>query len=246
MDETFTPPSPERDAYAEFRRKITAAAAKAQLKKLEYNVATAAIDSGGAKRACSEAVKLGLGAVCVLPCHVRCCSQYLAGSDVTLVACISYPAGGDTTDIKVKAAKRAVKDGATEIEVTAPLHFIKDGNFTQFKKEMKKLKKAVKDRALRIDAECINLTADELIKVCRTAADCGITALKTSSDVFGAGKDGKAIAAMKAAVKDRCTIKAEGVQTVFEMTAANDMGAEAFGSGNAPDIARQILAAAEM
>lgn len=237
------PAAPADDVYAEFRRRMTLTAAKSQIKKLEYNIAAAACDEESAKRACAEAVNLGLGAVCVLPCLVKRCFQLLSASEVAVVACVSYPSGGDTTDIKVKAVKRAVKDGATEVEVTAPVHFIKDGNFSCLKKELKKLKKAAKDRALRIDAECVDLTEDELIRFCRAAADCGITALKTSSDNLGAGKDGKSISIMKSAVKDRCTIKAEGVQTVFEMTAANDMGAEAFGSANAPDIARQILTA---
>ncbi len=235
----------EREMYLEFKKRMTISAARAQIRKLEYNLAERVVDSNSARRACADAASLGLGAVCVLPCHVRCCASLLSKSDVTLVACISYPAGGDTTDVKVKAVKRAFKDGAGEVEVSAPVHFIKDGNFGAFRRELKKLKKASRDRALRIDAECFNLTSDELKKLCAIAADAGITALKTSSDSLGAGKDFNAISSMKQAVKDRCTIKAEGVQTIFEMSSANDMGAEVIGSKNALDIAKQVLAAAE-
>lgn len=246
MDEVQkTTISNEEQMFKEFKRRITAAAAKAQIKKLEYNLAEGVIDTNSAKRACADAASLGLGAICVMPCHVRCCAPMLRDSGVTLVACVSYPAGGDTTDIKVKAVKRAIKDGAGEVEVSAPAHFIKDGNFSAFKREVKKLKKAVKDKALRLDAECANLSREELFKVCSLAAECGVTALKTSSSALGAGKDSKSIAEMKQAVKDRCTIKAEGIQTVYEMSSANDMGAEVIGSSNAPDIAKQILAAVE-
>ncbi len=159
-----------------------------------------------------------------------------------MIACIGAPHGGDETAIKVKAVKRAVKEGADEVEVTAPIAHIRDGNFSYVKREFKKLRSACKKQALRIDLECPLLTKQEILKISALAADCGVNSVKTSSGVYQGGNEIEMISDIKSAVKDRCTIKAEGVATVLEMSSALEMGASVIGSKNAAAVARAILA----
>ncbi len=236
----------EKLLYSQFRRKINAEAARSQIKKLEYDLATVKAGLSVLKSACADANSLELGAVCVLPCFVRNCSVFL-GLDrkCGLVACISSPHGGDATPIKVKAVKRALNDGADEVEVTAPVAHIRDGNFSYVKKEFKKLRKAVKHKSLRIDLESNLLSREQVTRVCNIAADCGVNSIKTSSSALSGGNEIERITDIKSAVKDKCTIKAEGVATVLEMSSAIDMGASVIGSKNAADVARAILAAAD-
>jgi len=236
----------EKMLYAQFRRKINLEASRAQVKKLEYNLCDAAAGLNILKSACADANSLGLGGVCVMPAFVKQCAACLGTQRKSrLIACISYPQGGDCTAIKVKAVKRAIKEGADEVEVTVPVAHIRDGNFAYVRREFKKLRSASKKRALRIDAECALLTKKEIIKVCLIAADCGINSVKTSSGAIG-GNELEIISDIKSAVKDKCGIKAEGVATVLEMSSAIDMGASVIGSRNAADVARMILASAEM
>lgn len=236
----------EKLLYSQFRRKINTEAARAQIKKLEYNLADVTVGPGTLKSACADGNSLGLGGICVLPTFVKQCSAFLGTQrKCTLVACIGYPHGGDVTEIKVKAVKRALKDGADEAEVTAPIAQIREGNFAYVKREFKKLKKACKKHALRIDAECALLTKQEILKVCTIAADCGVHSVKTSSGAYRGGNEIQMIADIKSAVKDKCTIKAEGVATVLDMSSAVDMGASVIGSKNAAAVARAILASVE-
>ena len=252
MDETekTTATSPisqsEKLLYSQFRRKINAEAARSQIKKLEYDLATVKAGINALKGACADANSLELGAVCVLPCFVKNCAVFLgAERKCGLVACISSPHGGDATPIKVKAVKRALNDGADEVEVTAPVAHIRDGNFSYVKKEFKKLRRAVKHKSLRIDLESNLLSHEQVLRVCNLAADCGVNSLKTSSSALSGGNEIERINEIKSAVKDKCTIKAEGVATVLEMSSAIDMGASVIGSKNAADVARAILTAAE-
>lgn len=236
----------EKLLYSQFRRKINAEAARAQIKKLEYDLADVKSGLSVLKNACADANSLELGAICVLPCFVRNCAVMLGMQrKCSLVACISSPHGGDTTPIKVKAVKRAIDDGADEVEVTAPVAHVRDGNFSYVKKEFKKLRKASKHKSLRIDLECNLLSKEEVVRVCSLASDCGVNSVKTSSTAFSGGNEIEKIAEIKSAVKDKCTIKAEGVATVLEMSSAIDMGASVIGSKNAADVARAILTAAE-
>ncbi len=230
----------EKVMYRQFRKKINAEAARAQIAKLEYDLADVKAGLAFLKPACGDANSLGLGGVCVLPCFVRQCAQLLgAESKASLIACIGQPHGGDTTEIKIKAAKRAIKDGADEVEVAAPTAHARENNFSYVKREFKKLRSATKHKSLRIDLECTLLTAEEVAKTCLIAADCGVNSIKLS------GANGlERIEAVKSAVKDKCTIKTDGVATVLEMSSAADRGATVLGSKNAADVARAVLAAA--
>ncbi len=237
----------EKALYEEFKRKINLQAARAQIKKIEYNLSDVTAGLSALKAACSDASGLQLGGICVAPSFVKACSGFLGAPlkrKSNLIACISYPNGGDTTYIKVKALKRAIKDGADEVEVTAPIAQIRDGNFQYVKREFKKLRSAAKNKALRISAECSLLNKNEMLRLCLLAADCKINSIKAASCGYG-GEDVQIIAHIKNAVKDRCTVKAEGVTSVSELSAAVDMGAQVVGSRNAPAVARYILSTAD-
>ncbi len=70
-----------------------------------------------AEAACDEARALHLGAVCVLPCLVAPVAERLRGSDVRVVALVSFPFGADVAVAKAEAAAAAIADGAHEVEV---------------------------------------------------------------------------------------------------------------------------------
>ena len=237
----------EKTLYLQFRKKINAEAAKAQIKKLEYNLTDITCGLTALKTACADGTALNLGGICVLPGFVRQCATYLGlERKCQLIACISYPHGADSTDIKVKSVKKAIKDGADEVEVTIPVAHIREGNFSYLKRELKKLKSATKKRSLRIDAECPLLTKEEVVRVCKIATDCGVNSVKTSSGMYGRGNELEMVASVKNAVKDKCTVKADGIATMIEMSSAIDMGASVIGSKNAASIARTILSAADI
>lgn len=247
MDDFKTFKKSEETLYEDFKRRINLQAAYAQIRKLEYNLSDITTGLSVLRTACSDATNLQLGGVCVAPSFVKACSVFLgaaANRKSSLIACISYPNGGDTTDIKVKAVKRAIKDGADEVEVTAPIAQIRDGNFQYVKRELKKLRKATKNRALRISAECALLSKHDIVRLCIVAAECRVNSVKAVCGGYG-DEENKTIAEIRSAVKDKCTIKAEGVSSVTELSAAVDMGAGVVGCKNAPAVARYILAAAK-
>ena len=232
----------DKQRFEDFKRKINKEAAAAQVSKLEYNLTDASLDKAVLRRACQEAENLGLGAVCVLPCNVKSCVNFL-GRDpkASLIACISFPHGGDTTQVKVAAVKQAVKDGMDEAEVSAPVSAVKDGNWSYIKKQFKKVKSAAKNRSVRISIESTYFTEHEVIKLVNLAADCGITSVRVSSGDF----QPEIIAKVKCAVKDKCTVKADGVSTLADMQTAVDMGAGIVGSKRAQDLAHLIYQTVE-
>lgn len=236
----------EKQQFTEFKRKLGLQAAQAQVNKIEYNLCDAAVEKGTLRRACQDANVLKLGGICVLPALVKPCAAFLGSNRKTLlIACISFPHGGDSLKTKKSAIKNAVKDGADEVEVTIPVSYLKDGNLAYIRREFKKLKRSAGKKTVRINIESALLVPQEITRVCALAADCGITSLRSSSGAYGGGFDGETIMRMKSAVKDKCIIKADGVTNIADMNTAVDMGAGVIGCKNASDLARMILQTAE-
>lgn len=99
----------EKLLYSQFRRKINAEAARAQIKKLEYDLADVKSGLSVLKNACADANSLELGAICVLPCFVRNCAVMLGMQrKCSLVACISSPHGGDATPHNSKTSDKGI------------------------------------------------------------------------------------------------------------------------------------------
>ena len=70
---------------------------------------------------CRIALASHVAAVCVPATHVADAAPLLRGSDVKLVALISHPFGHDRPDVKALACRRALQDGAQEVEIAVDL-----------------------------------------------------------------------------------------------------------------------------
>ncbi len=227
--------------YQEFKRLKREEEARANIAKIECDCLSQFSDKSTLRETCRSADRLALGAVVVFPAYVKACVSFL-GKDpkCSLVAAVSYPHGLDTTEIKVAAVKRAVKDGVDEVEVYAPVQLVKDGNLAYFKRECKKLRKAVKNRPVRIVFDCSLFTSAELLKACATAADAGVHCVRLNN------ADGEIISAVKQAVRGKCLIKADSVESFASFANFCVMGADYVNGRNACELASLIMRQAEV
>ncbi len=227
----------EKLQFDEFKRVKKRKEAEGKIAKIECDLLSPYSDMATVRQACREGDRLGIGAVVVYPSLVKTCASFLGGDPkCALIAAISYPYGGDVTEIKAKAVKRAVKDGVDEVEVSAPAAAIKEGNFSYFKRECKKLKKAVKTRALRITFDVSLFNGQELLKACQTACSAGVNMIRLN----GASSD--TIMKVNALVKDKCGIKADGVENVLQFEETLDFGATCISAKSALELASIINA----
>lgn len=229
----------EEEEYKEFKKARREEEARANVLKIECDLLSQFIDRSTLKEKCREADSLGLGAIVVFPSVVKSCSAFLGKDPKTaLIAAIDFPFGEETTETKVVAVKQAVRDGVDEVEVCAPLTFIREGNFSYFKKQCKKIRKAARCRAVRIVFDCSALTEKELFKAVQVAADARVNCVRLN------GADGETVASVKAALKGRCMIKAERAETLSAFTNLCTMGADAVSCKNAQSLASLMLKAA--
>lgn len=227
----------EQRQFLEFKRLRKLEEAKAKIAKMECDCLSAYTEKSAVRQLCRDGDRLGLGAVVVLPSFVKPCVAFL-GKDPRcgLIAAISYPHGGDVTEVKAAAVKRAVKDGVDEVEVCAPTQVIKDGNLAYFKRECRKLRRASKKRALRITLDCAALTPQELMRAVNCAADSGVNVIRLTGAV-----DHDTVRKVRAALKDRCLMKIEGVESAAQYDESVALGASSVSCKNAVELATLML-----
>lgn len=236
----------ERQEFEEFKRRKRVAEARAVISRLELSAEQVVTERASLRRALREAEKCGIGGVSVTPCMVRPCADFLGkSSSLKIVAALSPWGGTDTTDVKVRQIRRALRDGAAVAEISAPLPAVKEGNWAYVKRELKKLRRAAGKSLLRINIESPLLTPQELAKLCSVVCECGITCVRMAGPAFGCGADEEEVKAAHAALKSRAVIKADGAENPGRIATLLECGAELVGSASAVELARAILSVAE-
>lgn len=231
----------EQREYLEFKRLRRIEEARAKVAKMECDCLSPLADKAAVRQLCKDGSRLGLGAIVVLPSLVKPCVAFF-GNDKKcgLIAAISYPHGGDVTELKAAAVKRAVKDGVDEVEVSAPTQAIREGNLAYFKRECKKLHRAAKKRSLRLRLDASVLTEQEMVRAANCAADCGVNGLRIDGNAEAA-----AVQKIHAALKDKCLLKVDGGENAILYDQAIALGASTISCKNAVELATRMLAEAK-
>ncbi len=77
---------------------------------------------------CDEAAQFGFASVCVNPVFVRRCAARLAGSSSVVCTVVGFPLGAIPREMKALEARRAVREGASEIDMVIAIGALKSGD----------------------------------------------------------------------------------------------------------------------
>jgi deoxyribose-phosphate aldolase len=79
-------------------------------------------DADAVDELCDRAIDAGVAAVCVWPAYVAQCVERLDGYDIKVATVVNFPSGEEPADDVIDMTKRALADGADEIDVVLPYH----------------------------------------------------------------------------------------------------------------------------
>ena len=174
---------------------------------------------------CREAAQFCFASVCVNPNWVSLCRERLRGSGVKVCTVIGFPLGAHLPDIKGYEARRAVEQGAEEVDMVLNIGALKSRDYALVEQDILGVVQAVgKDTVVKVILETSLLTRDEKVMGCTLAKAAGADYVKTSTGVAGGG----------ATVED--------VQLMRE-TVGPDMGVKASGGVRTRDDAEKMVAA---
>lgn len=77
---------------------------------------------------CGRAVRYGVAAVCIRPARLATARTALAGSSVRLATVAGFPEGGDDIAATAAEVSAAVREGAQEVDIAAPLAALREGD----------------------------------------------------------------------------------------------------------------------
>lgn len=185
---------------------------------------------------CKEAKERGFRSVCVTSSRVRI-ARKLMGKNGVVISVIGFPFGAASTEAKVFEAERAVKDGASEIDMVINIGAVKEKDWGYVKKEISKIAKAIKPIGLKVIMEIGFLTESELRKACKVAKESGAAYVKTSTGYGPRKPNTDDIKLMRKAVGKDFKVKASGGVHNFKTAKAMiDSGADVIGTSSGLDI----------
>ncbi|MCT4629958.1 deoxyribose-phosphate aldolase [Winogradskyella sp.] len=159
---------------------------------------------------CEEALKYNFYSVCVNSCYVPIAKQTLGHSDVKICTVIGFPLGAMSTDAKIFEAKKAIEQGATEIDMVINIGRLKSKNYLAVLKDINDVKRAIGLTPLKVILEISELSKNEIVKACEICMDAKADFVKTSTGFSKSGATLTAVKIMKKTVKDQLKIKASG------------------------------------
>jgi deoxyribose-phosphate aldolase len=193
---------------------------------------------------CQEALEYGFGAVCVNGYWVKRCRKNLAGSGVKTAAVVGFPLGAMSSKVKKLEARRAIKDGAVEIDMVINIGELKAGNFLAVARDIREVvQEAHKhDAIVKVIIETCLLTENEKISACLLSKEAGADFVKTSTGFSTAGATIEDIALMRAVVGDEMGVKASGgVRSYEDAVAMIKAGASRIGASSGIQIVAEEL-----
>lgn len=180
---------------------------------------------------CDEAKQHRFYAICVNSCYVALAKQILNNSPIKICTGIGYPLGVMATASKVYEAKKAIEDGANEIEMVINLGYLKSRNYVSVLKDISAVKYAIGKTPLKVVIEISELNKNEIIKACVICLDAKVDFIKTSSGFSKSGATLTAVKIIKKTVRDRTKIHAfDGIEDYETAIKYLEAGADRIGT----------------
>ncbi len=189
------------------------------------------------QRICSEAVQFGFAAVCIPPFYVPLAAETLADSSVAVATVIGFPMGYSCTAAKVEEIKRAINDGAEELDVVVNLCAVKSGQWNAVRNDMDAVIRAthLKGKIIKFIIETGLLTEEEVKRLCELSAGLGADYVKTSTGFNGPGASVEVVRKLRKCLPKGTKIKASGgIRTPEFAQELVEAGADRLGTSSGP------------
>ena len=185
-----------------------------------------------------EAIANDFYSVCVNSSNVKLIKDY--NKDVKIAAVVGFPLGAMAKEAKVFEAKKAIEDGASEIDMVINIGRLKDKEYDYVESEIREIKEAIGENILKVIIETCLLTDEEKIKACKLSVAAGADFVKTSTGFSTGGATVADVKLMAETVGDKAKVKASGgIHTREEALALIDAGASRIGASKSIDICKE-------
>ncbi len=162
---------------------------------------------------CAEAREHSFRSVCVNPAWIATVAKELAGSRVLACSVVGFPLGANTPELKGLEARRAIRDGAKEVDMVINVGALKSGDHDLVLKDIRAVTEASRDGSAvcKVILETAMLNDEEKRVACRLARKARAHFVKTSTGFGPGGATAEDVALMAEEVRSAgMEVKASG------------------------------------
>jgi deoxyribose-phosphate aldolase len=161
---------------------------------------------------CREAGEYRFATVCVNPTWVALCAKLLRGTGVDVTSVVGFPLGATTADVKHYETRRAIFDGAREIDMVINVGALKSGDLRLVERDIEAVAGPCRDAGTlsKVIIEAALLTDEEKVTACLLAKAAGADFVKTSTGFGPGGATAADVALMRRTVGEEMGVKAAG------------------------------------
>ncbi|HKV38856.1 MAG TPA: deoxyribose-phosphate aldolase [Blastocatellia bacterium] len=161
---------------------------------------------------CEEGAEYGFASVCLNPVWVREAACALRGSGVKVCTVVGFPLGANNADTKAYEVRRAIFDGARELDMVINIGALKSGDDDLVLKDIGGVVQACHEAGCltKVILENALLTDEEKVRACLLAKVAGADFVKTSTGFSKGGATAADISLMRSVVGPAIGVKAAG------------------------------------
>jgi deoxyribose-phosphate aldolase len=198
------------------------------------------------RKLCAEALEFNFRSVCVNPTWVSLAASLLRGSDVLTCSVVGFPLGANEPAIKAMEARRAIRNGAREIDMVLNVGALKSGDDALVLRDIRAVVEDCVDggAVCKVILETALLTDDEKRRASELARQARAHFVKTSTGFSTGGATVDDVALMAEVVRGAgMEVKASGgISSYDDAKAMIEAGATRLGASASIAIVREAKA----
>jgi deoxyribose-phosphate aldolase len=164
------------------------------------------------EKLCREAAEFHFATVCVNPTWVALCAALLRGTGVGVCSVVGFPLGATTADVKHYETRRAIFDGASEVDMVINIGALKSGDLQVVERDIAAVVNPCREAKVvsKVIIEVALLTDEQKIAASTLAKAAGADFVKTSTGFASGGATAADVALMRRVVGAEMGVKAAG------------------------------------
>jgi deoxyribose-phosphate aldolase len=195
------------------------------------------------RKLCAEALEYNFRSVCINPTWVPLAAGLLRGSEVLTCTVVGFPLGANEPAIKAMEARRAIRNGAREIDMVINIGALKSGNDDLVFRDIQAVVEDCVDgnAVCKVILETALLSDDEKRRASELARRAGAHFVKTSTGFSTGGATVSDVALMAEVVRGAgMEVKASGgISSYSDAKAMIEAGATRLGASASIGIVRE-------
>jgi deoxyribose-phosphate aldolase len=197
------------------------------------------------RRGCQDAIEFGFAAVVVNPAHVPVTARALKGSPVKACSVVSFPFGLSTREAKVLETRKALVEGAEEIDMVMNFSALRSGQtelvLNDIEGVVDEAERTSKRIVVKVILENCYLSQAEKERACQLVVKAGADFVKTSTGFGKSGATVEDVQLMRKTVGPKFGVKAAGgIRTLEQALQMIEAGADRIGTSASVSIIESL------